>query len=106
MNGIVRRPQYLSAVAGILAGCTMAAIRMRQGFGRPQLPPPQPQWMALDQAARYTGLSEGFIRRLIAGGKLMAIDDGGPKVRRVDLDRLEGLGSAVGELRKAMRARR
>lgn len=101
-----RRSQYLPAMAALLAGCTLAALRMRQGFAQRALPPPLPQWMALDQAARYTGLSEGFIRRLIAGGKLLAIADEGLKVRRVDLDRLEGLGSAVGELRKTMRARR
>ena len=96
----------MSAMLAVLAGCTLAAIRMRQGFSRPQLPPAQPQWMALNEAARYTGLSEGFLRRLIAGGKLASVEDGGLKVRRVQLDSVEGLGSAVGELRKAMRARR
>lgn len=93
------------AMVAVLAGC-MAVMRMRQVMARPMLlPPPPPQWLTLDQAARYTGLSEGFLRRLIAARRLVAMNDGGPKVRRVDLDALEGLGSAVGELRK-MRARR
>lgn len=102
--GLMRRPQVAAMVA-VMAG-TMAAIRLRQGFFGPALPPPRPQWMALPEAASYTGLSEMFLRRLIAGGKLTAVSDEGLKVRRVDLDKLEGLGSAVGELRKAMRARR
>ena len=106
MTPALRRSHYLPAMVAVLAGCTFAALRMRQGFARPALPPPQPQWMALDQAAQYTGLSEGFLRRLVRDRRLTAIADGGLKVRRIDLDRLEGLGAAVGELRKTMRARR
>lgn len=94
-----------SAMMAVLAGA-LAALAMRQRVMRPVLPPPPPQWLTLDQAAKYTGLSTGFLRRLIASGRLMPMNDGGLKVRRVELDRLEPLGSAVGELRNAMRARR
>jgi hypothetical protein len=94
------------AIVAVLAGCTLAALRMRQQRYRPALPPPQPQWLTLDQASKYTGLSGGFLERLIKARRLVPVNDGVQKVRRVDLDRLEGLGNAVGELRETMRARR
>ncbi len=102
-------PAILAVFAGTMAAAV--AIRQRQQtLYRPALPPPQPQWLTLDQAARYTGLSEMFFRRLIAAGRLHPIDDGGLKVRRVDLDLLQGAGmnlaAAVGGLRNEVRKRR
>jgi excisionase family DNA binding protein len=96
------------AIVAVLAGCSLAALRMRQqmSYRRPALPPPQPQWLSLDQAAKYTGLSEGFLQRLIKARRLAVMPDDVPKIRRADLDRLGDLGSAVGELRQAMKGRR
>jgi excisionase family DNA binding protein len=47
-----------------------------------------PQYFTLKQASVYMGLSERFLRRLIAAGKLQSLRDGRIKVRRVDLDSL------------------
>ena len=47
---------------------------------------PEPRWLPIPSSARYTGLSVGSIRRLLAAGKLTAFR---PVRGRVVLDRYE-----------------
>lgn len=75
-----------------------------------------PTWLTLPEASQHSGLSIAFLRRLIIARKLPAVRDRSIKVRRVDLDNLDGLSelsassrkmvSVADELRAAMCSRR
>lgn len=52
---------------------------------------PQPAtklFLTLDEASAYSGLSREYLQKLVQQEKLKAVDDGGIKVRRMDLERL------------------
>jgi excisionase family DNA binding protein len=49
---------------------------------------PAPLFVTLDEAARVSGLSRGYIRRLIRDQKLPAVRCRGWRIRRRDLERL------------------
>lgn len=76
---------------------------------------PLPAWLTIAQAARHSGLSVTLLRRLIALKRLPSVRDGSIKVRRVDLDNLDGLAvltessaklaAATAELRRAVEAK-
>ena len=77
---------------------------------------PKPEWITLPEAAEHTGLSVGFLRRLITAGKLRAVRDRAIKVKRSDLDNLEGIAELAtsakkldetrDDLRRVVRSRR
>ena len=51
----------------------------------------QKEWtpfLSVKQAAEYSGLSQSYLRRTIADGRLTAIRDKGWKIRKRDLDAL------------------
>jgi len=54
----------------------------------------QDRWLSqqlmldLEEARRYSGLSQGYLRQQIKAGKLRAVQDGGLKVSRLHLERL------------------
>lgn len=45
-------------------------------------------YLTLEEASQFSGLSPGYLRGLIEADKLSAVDDGGWKVRRKDVERL------------------
>jgi SM-20-related protein len=45
-------------------------------------------YITLEEASHFSGLSVGYLRGLIEADKLSAVDDGGWKVRRKDVERL------------------
>jgi excisionase family DNA binding protein len=49
---------------------------------------PAPLFLSLPEAAAATGLSEAYLRRQIAEGKLPAVRDRGWRIRRKDLEQL------------------
>jgi len=49
---------------------------------------PQQLMLDLEEASRYSGLSQEYLRRQIKAGKLRAVQDGGWKVSRMNLERL------------------
>jgi Rps23 Pro-64 3,4-dihydroxylase Tpa1-like proline 4-hydroxylase len=52
-------------------------------------PGPWPKlYLTLAEASEFSGLSREYLQKLIQQKKLTAIDDGGVKVRRLDLERL------------------
>lgn len=71
-------------------------------------PPPSKEWLTPAEAAAEQGLSEGFIRRAIAGGSLRVVRDGrnGFKVHRSALASLATLSRTTTELREALAERR
>jgi len=77
-------PQTITAVVqGLLAALKPEPI--------PAPPAPQPLWIGLDAASTVTGLSVTCLRKMIKAGRLNCIRDRAVKVRRSDLDKLEGL---------------
>lgn len=66
---------------------------------RAPLQQPMAVWIPLKQAAEYTGLSEGLLRRLIQARMLHGVTDGCTKVRKAELDTLDP--EKFGELPKA-----
>jgi helix-turn-helix protein len=53
-----------------------------------QTAPPLPLFLDLKAAAVYSGLPRSYLRELIQGGKLKAVQRGGWRVSRLALDRL------------------
>lgn len=52
-------------------------------------PRPWPKlYLTLEEASQLSGLSRGYLQKLVQEERLTAIDDGGLKVRRADLERL------------------
>lgn len=52
-------------------------------------PRPWPKlYLTLDEASQFSGLSHEYLQRLIREKRLTAVDDGGLKVRRADLESL------------------
>jgi len=53
--------------------------------------PAPPQWLDVDAAAEYSGLSTRLVTALIKSGRLPALRDGRTwKIRRADIDALQG----------------
>lgn len=68
-----------------------------------RLTPPEPpkQWLSMAEAAKYVGLSEALLRRLVRAGRLPYVRDGNSwKVSKAHLDNLDAI-SSVSELRQA-----
>jgi excisionase family DNA binding protein len=79
LSGLAKRKQ--SAKESISAA-TGPYISSRPNPSRPAL------FLSLSEAARYTGLTEAFLRRKIDCGELPALKDRGWKLRRADLRRI------------------
>lgn len=104
-----------SAIAPIFVG---VLDRLAAAFERVMpatLPPapPAPAWMTPAEGAKYLGLSEGLIRRLIRSGKLPRLREArGFVVAKVHLDNLDamtelsGLATATTDLREVLKTRR
>jgi excisionase family DNA binding protein len=45
-------------------------------------------YLTLEEAAQYSGLSRNYLQKLVAEERLTAVDDGGLKIRRADLESL------------------
>lgn len=74
-------------------------------------PAPAPaMWLSIEQAAEYSGLSDGLLRRLVKAGRITGVRDGRWwKVRKADIESfdpamLEDLPSMV-ELKKRGRSK-
>jgi excisionase family DNA binding protein len=65
-----------------ISAATRPYVLSRPNPSRPTL------FLSLSEAARYTGLTEAFLRRKIDCGELPAIKDRGWKLRRADLRRI------------------
>lgn len=61
-----------------------AAQALSVAYPRPSLK----LYLTLEEASEFSGLSRGYLQKLIKQEKLTAIDDGGLKVRRTDLENL------------------
>ncbi len=107
MTDLVRRSQAVpSQMAALLALAGFGAQSLMRQAALEAMSRPQPTWLTLREASQHCGLSVGFLRRLVQKGKLPFFQDGSIKVRRSDLDKLDGLAGTVQELRKVMKARR
>jgi len=52
-------------------------------------PGPWPKlYLTLEEASQYSGLSSRYLQKLVQEERLTAVDDGGLKIRRADLERL------------------
>src|SRR4051794_28419462 len=51
-------------------------------------PRPPKLYLTLEEASQYSGLSAEYLQKLVDEERLTAVDDGGLKIRRVDLERL------------------
>lgn len=52
-------------------------------------PGPWPKlYLTLEEASQFSGLSREYLQRLVRENRLTAVDDGGLKIRRVDLENL------------------
>jgi len=52
-------------------------------------PRPWPKlYLTLEEASQYSGLSSRYLQKLVQEERLTAVDDGGLKIRRADLERL------------------
>lgn len=52
-------------------------------------PRPWPKlYVTLEEASQFSGLSREYLQRLVQEGRLTAVDDGGLKIRRADLENL------------------
>lgn len=84
----------------------LAMIKAADQRPSEQSPRPPALYLTLPEASAYTGLTMGFLRRLIAAGKLQAIQDVFLKVRRSELDDIanpaEQSGKVTGYLRKGI----
>lgn len=95
-KALIPRPNFSPAQ---FRGNPMEQImQMLQAFQQPMA-----QWLTLQEAAEYTGLSKPLLLRCIKAGKLIAVKDGRWKIKRVALDKLDPLVSlaAAGEQLKA-----
>jgi excisionase family DNA binding protein len=45
-------------------------------------------YLTLEEASEYSGLSRNYLQKLVAEERLTAVDDGGLKIRRADLESL------------------
>lgn len=112
MTKALRRP--IAPTAPRMAGLTqLLATFARVGFlhmtrelAGQVAAQPAPLWISLPEAAEYTGLSVPYLKRLIASRKLPATRDRSLKVRRTDLDRLDGLEQLAASSRKLNAAAR
>ena len=50
--------------------------------------PIQKVYLTLEEASEFSGLSFEYLERLVAEQKVNAVDDGGWKIRRIDLESL------------------
>lgn len=57
-------------------------------------PPPVPierkLFLTVAESVEYSGLTGSYLRRLIRGGQLAAIKNGGYKIKRIDLEKIGG----------------
>lgn len=52
-------------------------------------PPPWPKlYLTLEEASQFSGLSSKYLQKLVKEERLTAVDDGGLKIRRADLESL------------------
>lgn len=63
-----------------------AANALSVAYPRPW--PPKKLYLTLEEAAQISGLSSEYLRKLVKENRLKAIDDGGIKIRRADLESL------------------
>ncbi|HEV7682473.1 MAG TPA: 2OG-Fe(II) oxygenase [Pyrinomonadaceae bacterium] len=63
-------------------------VEAAQALQAKQPPATSKIYLTLEEAAQFSGLSLGYLRGLIEADKLNAVDDGGWKVRRKDVERL------------------
>lgn len=66
-------------------GWLIDAVR---ALGVPRPHPAQRVYLTLEEAAEFSGLSFEYLERLIREQKVTAVDDGGWKIRRIDLESL------------------
>jgi len=63
-------------------------------------PKPEPLWNPLQRASEITGLSEGYLRRMIKADRLPAVVDGQTKVRTASLETADPTDLPPAPLRK------
>ena len=86
----VRQPspeQFLQAIAAAVAGASQTSQTQRRVSLSEQL------YLTIPEAADFTGLGVGYVRRLVTDRKLALVKGAGPRradvLRRVDLEKLE-----------------
>ena len=62
-----------------------AVKELNVAYPRPGLPK---LYLTLEEASQYSGLSSEYLQKLVDEERLTAVDDGGLKIRRADLERL------------------
>jgi excisionase family DNA binding protein len=91
-----RQPVRISEQPGVLTPLADALKRLVNAIlERLQPAVPLPLWLTIPQASAHTGLSRGFLVRLIRTGRLPALRYGCYRVRKADLDNIGQLAQVV-----------